>query len=331
MPHPLFAIAAIALPILLIAVLAVAGTWRHLPAQRPPRTVASPTSIPTVAPPAVAVVHMPGGTARPGQILVIDVQSGAILKVLGAEYDPYLQNGFLVSTDLQKLYYLRLNEPAAQKLELISVPLIGGSPQVVPTGVGPAPNGDLLASGPFVLDLRHGTQRMYTPPASGKNDSVSYAWPRGTQTLIAIDVGYTFNSCLEGLVPPPTPCASPAPLPVGAWSLDASSATSTWQPVRLPPDLPSWKDIHLLGPGRVPGSVLATQSLPDSGQVAVVLTLGQDGTLIDRVPMPPGITVLSVDASGTNLLVTYSGGLGRLSMSNPIPVHIGEAVSEASW
>jgi hypothetical protein len=326
--RPVVVLAAITLPILLVAVLAIGGTWQHLPIRTPPKAVASPTTILAVPPPAVAVVHLPTGTARPGQIQVIDVQSGAMLRVLGAEYDPYLQNGFLLSTDRQRLYYLRLNE-AAQRIELTTVPLNGGTPQVVPTSA--SANGDLLASGSFVLDLRPAPQRKYMPPATGTNDSASYAWGRGSQHLMAIDVGRTFGTCPDGLLAPPTPCASPPSLPVRAWNIDASSATSTWQPVHLPPSLSSWKDVHLLGPGRLPGSVLATQNLPGHDQTAAALTLGMDGSVIDRVSMPPGITVLSVDASGTNLLVTYPGGLGWLSLSKPIPIHIGDAVSEASW
>jgi hypothetical protein len=89
--------------------------------------------------------------------------------------------------------------------------------------------------------------------------------------------------------------------------------------------------MRVIGPGRLPGSVVAEQDLPGSSRAIAVLTVSQSGAVIDRVPMAPDTSILSADQSGTNFLVTYPGGLGRMSLNNPTPIHLADAVSEASW
>jgi hypothetical protein len=233
----------------------------------------------------------------------------------------------------------RGHEPA-QKVETVSVPLGGGTPQVVRVGIRPAPSDDgkllaLLSAGPVsleVLDPRGGIHHTYAvPPASGKGDVVSYAWQRGSQRLLAIDIGLTIDSCSDSPVPPPSSCASPPTLPTTVWSLDTSAAATTWRPIRPSRSLPTWRGIRLIGPGRLPGSVVAEQDLPGSSQAIAVLTVSQSGTVIDRVPLAPNTSILSADQSGTNFLVTYPGGLGRMSLHDPTPIHIADAVRQASW
>jgi hypothetical protein len=192
-------------------------------------TPASTTQpIPSVAPPAVAVVHLPTTTGQPGPIVVLDIQTGAVLRVLGTVYDPYPDNGFQLSADRRTIYYVHLDE-AAQKVETVSVPLGGGTPQVVRVGIRPAPSDDgtllaLLSAAPVsleVLDPRGGIHHTYAlPPASGNNDFVTYAWQRGSWRLLAIDIGLTIDSCSDRPFPPPSSCPSPPTLPTTAWSLD---------------------------------------------------------------------------------------------------------------
>jgi hypothetical protein len=81
-------------------------------------------TVPDAAPPARLAAHLPTGTGHPGEIVVIDTATGAIVRTLGAEYDPYLANGFQMAPDGSAVYYTRLNGPS-QKIELVRAPLDG--------------------------------------------------------------------------------------------------------------------------------------------------------------------------------------------------------------
>ncbi len=102
-----------------------------------------------VAVPGQAIVHGLGGADRPGRVEVVDTKTGRTLRVLGADYDPYLQNGFAIARSSGLALWTRLNQPA-QTLELVEVPIAGGEEHVIgstnPLGSGAVSPGPLLTA-----------------------------------------------------------------------------------------------------------------------------------------------------------------------------------------
>ncbi len=289
-----------------------------------------PPKAPLVAPPTELVAHLRDQTAKPGQIVVMNTATGAVTKILGADYDPYVGDGFQIAAGGHSVFWTHLNEKA-QQFPVAEVPLGGGASRTVANGADdlPSPDGKLLLVSSNVVDLATLTTRPLPSPALDGQVFASFSWLPDAHTIVGLSVtpaqqcpgapGFT--------IPCPTTTTTPGEARTRVWTIDTSTPKAKWVAV---PTSDDWKGITLLGPGRLPGTVAADQwSL--TGAVAIV-TMRLDGTVVDRVPTPGGeVQVLAVDHSGTNFLIDDAGGLARISLADPTPVHIGVAVAEASW
>jgi len=338
----------------------VAAVW--LPDHRPARSVrvaAAPTTVVplgAVTPPSTVLVRLPSG-----QIGVLDTATGQQQRALAFSPPSYGSvwgmHSFHVAPDGQSIYVSGAIATSSVSTPLLRVPLGGGSPTTIGTGLLAAPSTDgslvLVREGApgvwpnlHVMTVRAGTRRDVPSPVgfnspTGANGEVvtSVTWARGTHELVAIT---TTPSPCQG--PPGFHC--PVPTTVGpepaaqGWTLDLDASTSTW--ARRPPvsgRQGGWAALEFIGPGRLNGSVLAadiTTGVPGSttaGLPRSLLTIAVDGVLIDTVAVPSGVNdVLNVDRSGTNVLVDTSGGLARIALADPIPHLLAPAhFADAAW
>ncbi len=305
------------------------------PAQPPP-----PRAEPF--PPTIAV-HLPTATAHPGQILLVDSETGATLRSFGAEYDPYVSDGFALAADRSALYYSRLNEPA-QKIEIVRAPLGQAGSSVIADGTDerPSPDGRQLAFRPMstseglaVMDLASGAVRTYPPPpAPAGSDALYLSWLADNRSVVVITSvpgGTSGGACFAPAGRPScgAPPTTATPPPPEAWLLDTSRSNPSW--ARLPTPAQSndgWGGYLLLGPGRVPESLAVGWSYGHSADIMTVMT---DGSVYDKTALAPDSLPLSVDATGTNFLIADRTGLARMSLSDPAPVPIRGPVAEAAW
>src|SRR5258708_3729062 len=66
-----------------------------------------------VPPPKTLLVHEEqGGHPTPGRVLLLDTATSRVIRRLGADYDPYLANGFGFARSAGFALWTRLNEPA---------------------------------------------------------------------------------------------------------------------------------------------------------------------------------------------------------------------------
>lgn len=306
-----------------------------VPRQRGGSSNSPPTSLarpPAVPPPAELVAHLPTGTARPGQIVVINTATGAVVKVLGADYDPYVGDGFHIAAGGQSVFWTHLNEQA-QQFPVTEVPLDGGAGRTIANGVDdlPSPAGTSLLlgnTGTFqIVDLASGKSRPLPVPALDGQAFASASWLPDGHTVLALSVtpvqqceGPVVHRC-------PTTTTIPAEAKTRAWAIDAATPNAQWV---VEPSDGLWDRVELLGPGRLPGTAAGYQT--DGTNPIDLLTIRSNGTIVDRVPINANqVQVLAVDHSGTNFLIANNTGLARLSLADPNPVHVGAPVAEATW
>jgi hypothetical protein len=307
----------------------------------PPADVPPPAAVP---PPAQLVVHeMQSATGNsPPPIEVIDTDTGAPVRTLGADDDPYVGDGFHVSaTGL--VFWTHLDQPA-QTFPVAETSLAGTPARTIAYGTMnlPSPDGRWL-----LVQAANGTSRLsLVNPTTGASRSLpklprldrqrtdSVSWLPGSASILATTVT-PGEPCL---VPPGATCdATTIPsVPARAWTIDVKASSPRWTELATTPaGWHGWQNLYLLGPGRVRGSVVAVATLPAAAGVAPtqsLVTVSLTGSILDQVTLPSTVTaVLAVDHSGTNFLVTDGTNLAWLSFAAPNPVVIGPAVAEATW
>jgi hypothetical protein len=321
-----------------------------------PTTAARVPAPDLVAPPNLLIAHEALGANEPGRIVVIDTATGRTIRVLGADYDPYLANGFAIARKAQLALWTRLNEPA-QMLELVEVPLVGGAKRVLTSSVplngkqptprpGPAltaldPAGDKLwMNGNTIVDLLTGDQkRVHEPPIPAGWSWVTASWLPDGHKLFMVETRDLPAYCDRGgpLSPRTTPPAcitTPASRTSSSrgFIYDLNDPQSGWHTTSPPKRPDGWWGLQILGPGRLASTIVGVGAPPSTTSGPAIMTINvASGAIIDHVALPPDSNVLSVDASGTNVLFTAHRDLERLSIADTTPIVIGKQVAEAAW
>jgi hypothetical protein len=342
-------VAVVCAAVAILIVVAPSGNHRVV-VQTGPTTTPTVTSPPLspVPPPPLLYVHLRQVGNGPGPIEEIDTHTGHVVRTVGADYDPYVQDGFNAGPG-NTVYWTHLDEPH----QTFPITQLTDNQNTRTVGYGttdlPSPNGRWL----FVTGNRQDPLQLLVlqpdnpadhhqagiatqslpEPASTDEGVTSFAWLPDSSALVTITVAS----------PPDCPsspadtrvCTTTAPLPAPqAWILYPSSPASGWH--RLPAPTGGWQNTALFGPGRLPGTILAVSDTTAPGTTAFAAeTINVlSGTIIDHVPLPGTVTaVLASDHTGTNLLVAFTGytNLARLSLASPQPIPIITGVAEATW
>jgi hypothetical protein len=262
--------------------------------------------------------------------------TGKVLRSLGTEYDPYPENGFVLSANRSTLFYVHLDEPA-QKVETLAVPVTGGVPKVVALGPGSlqfSPDGSkasfaVAGQTVSIVDLTTGgTTSVPLPTSNAADRVVSSSWlPDSRRLVVTIQAPDLTARCFA---PPGRACSSPSPpAPAVAFRLDTTR--SEWSSLPRPRELArGWNGLALQGPGQAAGTVLATVQGAAGNSTLFTLRV-RDGRVLSRHAVPLGTTFLARDRSGTHVLVSDEGNT-KLWLPNPGTVTVvGPAASEATW
>ena len=357
------AIGSVAALVLVVAMLQITGAKKRVVVIGPGPT--TPTSAPAphaVAPPARFIAHLlQGGSAQPGKVVIIDTATGKTIRAIGADYDPYLANGFAIARGAGVAFWTRLNEPA-QTLELVEVPLAGGTPRVLTSSgslVGPLvtvrpgplltavdPAGSRLwMNGKTMVDLATGTQQpVAAPPVAAGWSWETASWLPGGHELFMVEGRELPATCFRDGGPlgtprttlPPECITTPASRSRDTRGLvyDLSNPRAGWHAAATPARPEGWSGLRALGPGRLPSTVVVVGSrLPSStGSTSDVMTVDVNtGAIVDQLTLAADANVLTADASGTNFLFTTNRLLERVSFADPHPVVIRRQVGEAAW
>jgi hypothetical protein len=311
----------------------------------PPTTTATLPAPPLVAPPKLLIAHEEQGGSAPGRIVVIDTATGRTIRVLGADYDPYLQNGFAIARETALALWTRLNQAPRAPIESVEVPIIGGPEHVLaPTG-GPGPflsvnsDGTQLWSGTTIVDLTTGHRTIIPRPPSSQSPLWHDAsWLPDGHRLFLVE-GHVDNSSCESGPQGPVPPSCLTTTTIGTHGTrglvyDLNDPRAGWRVTASPDRAEGWWDLQILGPGRLPATIVASgrRGPSSTNSAPAIMTINVDtGAITDAIALPADANVLAVDQSGTNILFTTSRQLERLSIADPTPIIIGKRVAEAAW
>jgi hypothetical protein len=282
------------------------------------------------------VGHVPTQTGKPGDIQVVATATGTVVRSLGSVYDPYLENGFVVSPDGRTLFYTRLDE-AAQVIEIVEVPVGGGPTSVVADGTHPqvSPDGSLLAYQPFgrahvvsVMSLSSRTVTNYgVPPALADEGAYSIAWLPDSTSLIV--TGKTVASACTG--PPGASCPTATTPTAASAALLHTGQDGTWTDLAAPSGIPTgWLNLTLAGPGPSPGTVVGIENAGGHQTFCVIDAAGHQPA--KETPLPPGTTFLSETRDGSlALLAGPTSTLSWTPAASSDPVTVGPVFAEAAW
>jgi len=315
--------------VLIVALMAPGGGSGQEVVATSPSTTTAPSTARLLDPPATFVAHLRqvGNAAAP--IVVMRTGDGAMLRVLGADYDPYVGNGF--HTSERAVYWQHLDEPA-QRFPVTELRLSDGATRTVAEGSlnMPSPDGSRLLvgnGGTFVLNLRDLTRHDLPEPDLDGQRLTTLSWLPDGKTVLAASSDFHEARGDCGVMRCPigaTTAITQPPRPPRGWTLDTSAPSAVW---RALPDSPAWANLQILGPGRLPNTVAAAQVI---GGSSTIITLNTDGLIVDRLPEAPD-SVLAVDHTGTNFLVQHNDQLARTALADPTLIPIGPTVAEASW
>jgi len=342
------------------------GTTKHLVvtgSTTQPRPTATASAPPHAVPaPKQFIAHLEqGGSARPGKVVIIDTATGSTIRSIGADYDPYLSNGFAIARAAGVALWTRLNEPA-QTLELVETPLTGGAARVMTSSGfldGPLPEqrsaplltavdaagARLWMNGNAIVDLSTGKQqRVQAPPVETGWSWDTASWMPDGHELFMVEGQDLPRTCYTdigpALGPPRTTPAECITTPATRSSrtrglvYDLSDPNGGWR-VTATPDRPEgWWGLRILGAGRLPSTVVAVGNFAPTttGAASTLMTVDVNtGAIVDQLKLPADANVLSVDASGTNILFTTNRRLERVSLADPKLVILRRQVAEAAW
>jgi hypothetical protein len=304
----------------------------HLAAARPEQ----PALVSLPPPDRLVVRRHPAAPGLPTVDLVATA-TGTTVRTLHAPAPEWAEAEVLrASTDA--VYLVRLTRPGVV-LDVQQISLEGGSERTVGpdetngrAGLSPTPDGRAILTGGAhggyaLVDVASGASRRLPEFAAGDQRAVGLSWLPDGRTLVALTANpLTMCGRFPG-TQSSTRCPSVTHLPKRAWSLDTTAAEPEWMQLA---DAPSWDDLTtVLGPGRLPGTVVAT-SAHRGAAGDDVLTVDETGHAVDRVSLG-GFSAVAVDRTGTNLVVQRQNELAWLSLADPAPHALGPAVVTATW
>jgi hypothetical protein len=316
------------------------------------------------APPTTLVEHTSPENGLGGRMLLVDTATGRTIRDVTAIDDAYLVLEMSVSRDSVfweefnresfRVEQASIRDGAVHELGTYRRARAGGTPVPPwPLLAGVSPDGTRLwTHGDTIRNLADATETRIPPPPTGpKRAGSATSWLSDGHRLLAVDqlsqhyseTHYYVCAATDGLtwdadtkcpdeVTATTTTTTPQDREHG-FAFDLRDPGRGWQNAAEPQLDGGWSGLQILGPGRLPSTVVAVAQPDEVGSTSRPHVLTVDvvsGAIVDDVEIP-GDFVYSVDPSGTNVLFRAGERLERLSIADPRPVVIGPDPAGAAW
>lgn len=316
-------------------------------------TFVRPTS---VAPPkefvVQSVVDSPMATSLGSRIDVLETATGR--STLSFEADGFTTGRVALDHQLGLVLWTRL-DAAGSTTELMQAPITGGDPRMIasyhgsangpagpewPLFEGVSPDGtQLWMHGDTIRNLANLSEvTTELPPSPSQELGTGVSWLADSHRLFVVE-----------FTDPPGPCDQKDIVRVGdthpgcalvksrrrkrAFVFDLRDAKAGWREMPQAAVPTGWSELQLLGPGRLPSTVVAVaqpKAISATSRPHVLTVDVLTGAIVDDTAIP-GDSVLAVDGSGTNILFRTAEHLERLSLADTRPVVVGPVVQDAAW